>query len=177
MGLPEGEYYFGEGKVHVVEGGRAYKAGTTTLAGAVVTLDERVRRFRAMTGASVVAALEAASLHPAQAIGVSGKKGALEVGADADLVLVDDALHVHATYIGGERVWSRGDAHATSPAAAQASIRAAVAGKANGTANGHGGTHPPPPLLDPGSGTRSDAARGAAPKAAGGQHPRKRKQR
>ena len=107
MGLPEGEYYFGEGKVHVVEGGRAYKAGTTTLAGAVVTLDECVRRFRAMTGASVVAALEAASLHPAQAIGISGKKGALEVGADADVVLVDDALHVHATYIGGERVWSR----------------------------------------------------------------------
>jgi len=43
-------------------------------------LDECMRRFRKFTGCSLVEALEAASLHPAQALGIENRKGTLEVG-------------------------------------------------------------------------------------------------
>ena len=42
-------------------------------------MDECMRRFRKFTGCSLVEALEAASLHPAQALGIENRKGTLEV--------------------------------------------------------------------------------------------------
>ena len=51
-------------------------------------------------------ALESASLHPAQMLGISDCKGTLNYAADADFVMLDDDLRVHATYIAGEKVWS-----------------------------------------------------------------------
>jgi len=39
-----------------------------------------------------VEALEAASLHPAAAIGLAGIKGCLNYGADADFILIDQVL-------------------------------------------------------------------------------------
>jgi N-acetylglucosamine-6-phosphate deacetylase len=64
----------------VTSDGRAIRPGTDTLAGTVLPLDECMRRFRKFTGCSLVEALEAASLHPAQAIGIENRKGTLEVG-------------------------------------------------------------------------------------------------
>ncbi len=105
MGLPAGTYQFGGDAVEVTPDGRAVRPGTETLAGAVVPLDECMRRFRKFTGCTIVEALEAASLHPAQALGIDARKGTLEVGADADFVLLDDELQVRATYLQGEQVW------------------------------------------------------------------------
>jgi len=105
MGLPAGTYIFGGDTVEVTSDGRAVRPGTDTLAGTVLPLDECMRRFRKFTGCSLVEALEAASLHPAQAMGIENRKGTLEVGADADFVLLDDELHVCATYLQGEQAW------------------------------------------------------------------------
>ncbi len=57
-------------------------------------------------------ALLAASRHPAQVLGLEGRKGSVErVGADADMVLLDSELNVQATCIAGEIVWTKsGDA-------------------------------------------------------------------
>ena len=50
---------------------------------------------------SIAECLEAASLHPAQALGISGSKGNLNYGSDADLVLLEkDSLDVVSTWIG-----------------------------------------------------------------------------
>ena len=57
-------------------------------------------------GCSAVEALECATLHPAQLLGVSDRKGTLEYGRDADFVLLDEHLDVHSTYIAGEQVWT-----------------------------------------------------------------------
>ena len=51
-------------------------------------------------------ALESATLHPAEMLGVTNKKGTLDFGTDADFLLLDDDLNVHRTYIAGECVWS-----------------------------------------------------------------------
>ena len=81
--------------------------GRRTLAGAVAPLDACVRNFRAFTRCDDAAALAAASLHPARALGLAPRKGTLEPGADADLVVLDDELRVLATYVRGVEAWSR----------------------------------------------------------------------
>jgi hypothetical protein len=132
MGLPDGTYSFGDaGSVDVVDGGSAvYRTGSTTLAGAVTPLDECVRRYAAYTGCGAAAALEAASLHPAQVLGIDRRKGALVPGADADLLILDDDLHVRRCFIGGEQVWpARGaPTHDADASGAPAGVAAASAG-------------------------------------------------
>ena len=50
-------------------------------------------------------AIEAATLHPAQLLGLDGTKGTLDYGADADLVFLDESLTVQATCVAGDIVW------------------------------------------------------------------------
>ncbi|XP_029432857.1 N-acetylglucosamine-6-phosphate deacetylase isoform X3 [Rhinatrema bivittatum] len=85
----------------------AHPKGTKTLAGSIATMDMCVRHFLEATGCKVESALEAASLHPAQVLGIEHRKGTLNYGADADFVLLDDDLNVKATYIAGEQVWRK----------------------------------------------------------------------
>jgi len=70
-------------------------------------MDTCVRNFFKFTQCGVARALEAASLHPARALGLAPRKGTLQFGADADFVLLDDELAVHATYIAGRECWRR----------------------------------------------------------------------
>ncbi|XP_016063504.1 PREDICTED: N-acetylglucosamine-6-phosphate deacetylase isoform X2 [Miniopterus natalensis] len=84
--------------------------GTKTLSGSIAPMDFCVRHFLQATGCSVESALEAASLHPAQLLGLEKRKGTLDFGADADFVMLDDSLHVQATYISGELVWQAEEA-------------------------------------------------------------------
>ncbi|XP_067088356.1 N-acetylglucosamine-6-phosphate deacetylase isoform X2 [Osmerus mordax] len=86
---------------------RAHPSGTTTLSGSIATMDMCVRHFKQASGCSVEEALEAASLHPAQLLGISQHKGTLSYGTDADLVLLDDVMNVKATYVSGEEVWRK----------------------------------------------------------------------
>ncbi|XP_060760273.1 N-acetylglucosamine-6-phosphate deacetylase isoform X2 [Neoarius graeffei] len=106
MGLPAGRHTLGQQEIHI-QGLHAYVAGTKTLSGSIATMDMCVRHFKQASGCTVEAALEAASLHPAQLLGVSHKKGTLEYGADADFVILDDSLTVQETYIAGELVWRK----------------------------------------------------------------------
>uniref|UniRef100_A0A669F6S2 N-acetylglucosamine-6-phosphate deacetylase n=1 Tax=Oreochromis niloticus TaxID=8128 RepID=A0A669F6S2_ORENI len=101
MGLPPGRHTLGQ-QVIEIQGLHAYVAGTKTLSGSIATMDMCVRHFKQASGCSVQEALEAASLHPAQLLGISHKKGKLDYGSDADLVLLDEGLNVKATYISGE---------------------------------------------------------------------------
>ncbi|XP_075420535.1 N-acetylglucosamine-6-phosphate deacetylase isoform X1 [Tenrec ecaudatus] len=104
LGLGNGQHTLGQ-QVVEVDGLSAYVAGTSTLCGSIAPMDVCVRHFLQATGCSLEAALEAASLHPAQLLGLEQHKGTLDFGADADFVVLDDALHVQATYISGELVW------------------------------------------------------------------------
>ena len=52
-----------------------------------------------LAGCSVVQALEAATLHPARALGIDDRKGTLNFGSDADLVFLDGKLNVLSTWI------------------------------------------------------------------------------
>jgi N-acetylglucosamine-6-phosphate deacetylase len=85
-----------------VRGGRAVLAGTETLAGSVIALDDAVRKLVA-AGIALPMAVRAASSNPAQLVGLEDR-GALEVGRRADLVELDDELRVIAVVRGGRRI-------------------------------------------------------------------------
>ena len=69
---------------------------------------ECIQEMVRATGCSYGEALLAASQHPAKVLGLEGTKGSVErVGADADMVLLDSELHVQATCIAGEIVWTK----------------------------------------------------------------------
>ncbi|KAI8374205.1 uncharacterized protein BYT42DRAFT_499401 [Radiomyces spectabilis] len=107
LGLPKGVYRLGGRDVEVDENGGAYVKGTRTLAGSTITIDECVRRFQKFTNCTTVEAIEAATLHPAQMLGIQDRKGTLNAGADADLVFLDDSegeIRVKRVFVAGEEV-------------------------------------------------------------------------
>lgn len=83
---------------------KAMICGTHTLAGSLQALDSGVRYLWKSTGCSQAEALEAASLKPAKLLGLAPRKGTLEPGADADIILLDDTLHICGCYINGLQV-------------------------------------------------------------------------
>lgn len=105
LGLDEGTHYLGERAIEV-KNNCAYIAGTSTLCGSITPFNTCVQFFMRSTRCSLVEALEVSSLHPAQALGLQRQKGALDFGADADLVVLDDALNVLSTWIAGECVYA-----------------------------------------------------------------------
>ncbi|CAG8533916.1 17168_t:CDS:2 [Dentiscutata heterogama] len=104
MGLPPGDYTLGDIPVRKVNDERVEVIGDGRLAGSVITIDACVRNFRKFTGCTIVEAVEAATLHPAELLGIQNIKGTLNVGADADLVFLDDDLRVVKCFIAGEEV-------------------------------------------------------------------------
>ena len=103
MGLGDGEHSLGDTLVSV-KGMRATVAGTDTLAGSVASMDFCIRSYRKYTQCSTEQALKAATLHPATVLGIHDKKGRIKLGADADLVLLDDGLKVKKIWVGGREV-------------------------------------------------------------------------
>jgi len=90
-GVSDGSYTLG-GLAVEVRGGVACLAGTNTIAGSTLTLDQAVR---VAVGADVPLelALQAATSHPADYLGITGV-GRLDAGCLADIVALDDALQV-----------------------------------------------------------------------------------
>ncbi|CAN7997548.1 unnamed protein product [Ixodes hexagonus] len=106
MGLEAGVHFIGENKVEIF-GKRAVIAGTTTLCGSIATMDFCVRFLQKSTGCSTVEALESATLHPAEVLDITDRKGTLNFGAEADFVMLSEDLHVTSTWIAGKCVWER----------------------------------------------------------------------
>jgi N-acetylglucosamine-6-phosphate deacetylase len=102
-GLPDGEYPFSGRIIHVREG--AVRLPDGTLAGSTLTLDRALRNIVAATGWPLREAWPMSSLNAARAIGLAATKGSLEVGKDADLVLLDAGLQVRLTVAEGTVVY------------------------------------------------------------------------
>ncbi len=102
-GLPDGEYDLDGRKVTVKNGAVHLPDGT--LAGSVLTLDQAVRNFMVNVNTSLGEALACASLYPARAAGVAHRKGSLEPGKDADMILLDANLQVKMTVVEGEIIY------------------------------------------------------------------------
>ena len=73
-----------------------------TIVGSVATMDEHFRNAVDFLGVDVPTAFRLCSTNPARVAGVQGRKGALERGMDADIVLLDANLRVTATICRGK---------------------------------------------------------------------------
>jgi N-acetylglucosamine-6-phosphate deacetylase len=101
----EGE---GEGQRIRVEGGKAVRVADDTIIGGVITLDQALRNAVEHLGAPLHDAVAMASTVPARAMRLDGRYGTLTAGADADFILLDEALNVEETWVAGNRVFTAG---------------------------------------------------------------------
>jgi N-acetylglucosamine-6-phosphate deacetylase len=97
-GMPDGKYTLGGFEV-TVSGGVCRNA-EGILAGSTLTLDRALRNIVAL-GTPLADAVRMLTLNPATLLGIEFKKGSLRVGADADILLLDEDLRV-------ANVWARG---------------------------------------------------------------------
>jgi N-acetylglucosamine-6-phosphate deacetylase len=97
-GMPDGTYTLGT--LQVTVSGGVCRNAEGKLAGSTLTLDRALRNIVAL-GTPLVDAVRMVTLNPASLLGIEFKKGVLRAGADADVVLLDDALRVAG-------VWTRG---------------------------------------------------------------------
>lgn len=102
-GLHDGTYTLGAEQITVKDGIARTIAGN--LAGSTLTMDAGLRNIINFTGLSLAEALPMATAIPAEAMGLTGRKGTLTPGADADIVLLDSALHPRLTLIAGRVIY------------------------------------------------------------------------
>jgi len=101
-GLPDGEYesvYVTNGEVYLKDG--------SSLAGSSLTTIRALRNVIRYTGLPLEKVLPSMTEVPAKEIKVYDRKGSLDPGKDADFLLVDDQLEIHATYVAGKEVYRR----------------------------------------------------------------------
>lgn len=103
-GLRDGNYMLGAQPVKVEDGIAQTPGGA--LAGSTLTYDQGLRNIMEYSGLSLAEALPMATSIPAEAMGLSGQKGALIPGADADIVLLDAKIQVRLTMVCGKVVYS-----------------------------------------------------------------------
>jgi N-acetylglucosamine-6-phosphate deacetylase len=102
-GTPDGEAEW-EGQAIRVEGRKAVRTVDMTIMGGVITLDETMRNAVRYLGVPLETAVAMAATHPARAMRLGDRYGAIEPGLAADFVLLDDSLTVQGVYIGGRAV-------------------------------------------------------------------------
>ena len=95
-GLPDGNYKLGVNDV-VVRDGDAVLASNGVRAGSTLTLAQALRNIVAFTDRPVQDVIPLMTANPAKALRMDDRKGSIEVGKDADMVLLDDELNVVTT--------------------------------------------------------------------------------
>ena len=109
-GLPPGSYSVWGIDV-VLEEAIAYVADRSAYAGSVATMDRCLRCAIENMDVSLRDVLRMVSLTPATILGVADRKGSLETGKDADIVILDDDLRVVHTIVAGHIRGVEGQAH------------------------------------------------------------------
>ncbi|MBE6574409.1 MAG: N-acetylglucosamine-6-phosphate deacetylase [Ruminococcaceae bacterium] len=99
-GMPDGEYSLG-GQPIFLKGIQCLLADGT-IAGSVLKLNEAVKNVLDNTDLSVAEVVAAASLNPANSIGMGDTKGSIEEGKDADIIIADMNFEIKKTIIQGE---------------------------------------------------------------------------
>lgn len=102
-GMPDGVYRLGPFEVNVKDGVCRNAGGK--LAGSTLTLDRALRVIRPLVAQPAPSnILRMATLNPARLLGLEKRKGVLAPGADADIVLLDDAWNVRSVFCRGVQV-------------------------------------------------------------------------
>lgn len=98
-GLEDGTYTLGGQTVHVANNKATLDDGT--LAGSVLPMIDGAKRMLDLEGPTMHDIIQMASVNPARQLGVYDRKGSIEVGKDADLLIIDHDLQLKKTITKG----------------------------------------------------------------------------
>ncbi len=99
-GLPYGEYTLGGAKI--IYRDIVCRLEDGTVAGSVLHLNRGVWNVYENSDIPLHECVNGASLNPAAAIGIDDRKGSIEVGKDADIIITDSTFEIKKTIIGGD---------------------------------------------------------------------------
>lgn len=105
-GIPSGSSYEQDGRTVTLREGGAY-LNEGTLAGSTLTMDRAFYNFIQATHTPLETLWPTTSLNAAQSLRIAHRKGSLEVGKDADIVLINENVEVHMTIAQGKIVYRR----------------------------------------------------------------------
>jgi N-acetylglucosamine-6-phosphate deacetylase len=89
----------------IVEDEVAKLPDRTAFAGSVATADRLVRNMHFSAGISLVDSIRMMTLTPATIMKVADRKGSLEKGKDADIVIFDENIQVKRTIVRGKTIF------------------------------------------------------------------------
>ena len=102
-GTPVGsKFIFGGNEIVIYPDGSAHLTSTGGLAGSTLRINQGLRILVEEAMVPVNYAINSCTINPARCIGVDDRKGAIGVGKDADLVVLDTDYSVIQTYCMGE---------------------------------------------------------------------------
>ncbi len=103
--LKNGHYKLGGQDVFVKDGVATLENGV--LAGSVLRMNDAIRNIYQTLPIRMEDALDMASKNPAQHLGIYDHVGSLQIGKDADFVLMDEQFTIYATYTKGQKIYER----------------------------------------------------------------------
>jgi len=109
-GMPPGDSVLGSlksGLKVIVEDGVAKLPDRSSFAGSVATANLLVRNMIKMADVPLLEAVEMATLTPATIMNIADKKGSIEIGKDADLVIFDADINIEKTIVKGKVIYGR----------------------------------------------------------------------
>ncbi len=99
-GLPYGEYTLGGAKI--VYRDIVCRLEDGTVAGSVLPLNRGVWNVYTNSQIPLWECVNGATLNPASTIGIADRKGSIEIGKDADIIITNNTFDIQKTIIGGE---------------------------------------------------------------------------
>lgn len=103
-GLGDGKYKLGVNDIVVINGD-ARLADLSARAGSTLTTGKMLKNLIEFTGRPLSEISKIMSENPARLLGVIDKKGTIEVGKDADLVVLNSEYDVTGTFVSGRKVF------------------------------------------------------------------------
>jgi len=106
LDMPTGRYRFGNiaSGTWLENDGKVGRALSGALASSVLGMDSMVRHFKQVTTATLPEVIRMATLTPAERTGIAGKYGSVEVGKQADLLILNKGLQVERVFISGKEM-------------------------------------------------------------------------
>ena len=104
-GLPDGDYEINGNSISVKNGIARNSEGS--LAGSTLSLDIAVRNTMQFSRKPLEEIIPMVTTTPAREMGLSGTKGYIKPGYDADLILLDNEITIEKTIVNGQIVFSK----------------------------------------------------------------------
>ena len=104
--LGDGCYDLGGQQVRV-DGGRA-TLSNGVLAGSMLKMNIAARNMKKFSSCNLSDIIHMASINPAKQLGIFNRKGSIEMGKDADIIIMDDDFQIEMTFCKGKAAYLEG---------------------------------------------------------------------